>query len=125
MITQKELDVCKAREEFGRMCEFLEQALAEGQRVDQVERGLFPQAMTMCLQMLRSFVAAHGDGDQGERMEWEGKTLQRLAEPHDKRYLSIFGELLIGRYVYGTREGQAIVWSPLDAALGLPDGENS
>ena len=125
MITQKELDVCKAREEFGRMCEFLEQALAEGQRVDQVERGLFPQAMTMCLQMLRSFVAAHGDGDQGERMEWEGKTLQRLAEPHDKRYLSIFGELLIGRYVYGTREGQAIVWSPLDAALGLPGGENS
>jgi hypothetical protein len=39
--------------------------------------------------------------------------------------LSIFGELLIGRYVYGTREGQAIEWSPLDAALGLPAGENS
>jgi len=70
-------------------------------------------------------VAAHGDGDQGERVEREGKTLKRLAEPHDKRYLSIFGELLIGRHVYGTREGQAIVWSPLDAALGLPEGENS
>jgi len=125
MISQKELDVCKAREQFERMCEFLEQAFAEGQRVDQVERGLFPQAMTMCLQMLRSFVAAHGDGDQGERVEREGKMLQRLPEPHDKRYLSIFGELLIGRYVYGTREGQAIVWSPLDAALGLPGGENS
>jgi hypothetical protein len=81
--------------------------------------------MTMCLQMLRSFVAAHGDGDHGERVEREGKTLQRLAETHDKRYLSIFGELLIGRYVYGTREGQAIFWSPLDAALGLPEGENS
>ena len=125
MITQKELDVCKAREEFERMCEFLEQAIADGHRVDQVERGLFRQAMSMCLQMLRSFVAAHGDGDQGERVEREGKMLKRLPEPHDKRYLSIFGELLITRYVYGTREGQAIVWSPLDAALGLPGGENS
>jgi hypothetical protein len=32
---------------------------------------------------------------------------------------------LISRRVYGTREGQAIGWSPLDAALGLPAGENS
>jgi hypothetical protein len=58
-------------------------------------------------------------------VEREGEALQRLPQPHDKRYLSIFGELLIGRYVYGTREGQAIQWSPLDAALGLPAGENS
>ena len=57
--------------------------------------------------------------------EREGETLTRLREPHEKRYLSIFGELLITRRVYGTREGQAIGWSPLDAALGLPEGENS
>jgi hypothetical protein len=81
--------------------------------------------MTMCLEMLRSFVEAHGDGDRGETVEQEGETLTRLPQPHDKRYLSIFGELLIGRRVYGTREGQAIEWSPLDAALGLPAGENS
>ena len=62
----------------------------------------------------------------GER-SWSGKERRsdRLPKPHDKRYLSIFGELLIGRWVYGTREGQAIEWSPLDAALGLPAGENS
>jgi len=125
MISAKELDLCKAQEQFDRMRAFLEQAFAEGQRLDQVERGLFPQAMTMCLELLRSFVAAHGDGDQGETVQREGETLHRLPELHDKRYLSIFGELLIGRYVYGTREGQAIEWSPLDAALGLPAGENS
>ena len=125
MISVKELDFVKAHEQFQRMCEFLDQALSEGQRVDQVERGLFPQAMTMCLELLRSFVEAHGDGDRGETVEREGETLRRLPKPHDKRYLSIFGELLIGRWVYGTREGQAIEWSPLDAALGLPAGENS
>jgi Uncharacterised protein family (UPF0236) len=125
MITAKELDVFKAQEQFQRMCEFLQQAQAEGQRLDQVERGLFPQAMSMCLEFLRSFVVAHGDGDEGAMLQREEKTLERLPEPHEKRYLSIFGELLIGRWVYGTREGQAIEWSPLDAALGLPAGENS
>ncbi|MFZ4780087.1 MAG: ISKra4 family transposase [Terrimicrobiaceae bacterium] len=125
MISVKELDFVKAHEQFQQMCEFLDQAHSEGQRVDQVERGLFPQAMTMCLKLLRSFVDAHGDGDQGETLEREGETLDRLPKPHDKRYLSIFGELLIGRWVYGTREKQAIEWSPLDAALGLPVGENS
>jgi hypothetical protein len=125
MISVMELDFVKAQEQFQRMCEFLEQAHAEGQRVDQVERGLFPQAMTMCLELLQSFVVAHGDGDEGETMERGGETLHRLLDPHDKRYLSIFGELLISRRVYGTREGQVIEWSPLDAALGLPTGENS
>jgi len=125
MISVKELDFVKAHEQFQRMCEFLDQALSEGQRVDQVERGLFTQAMTMCLEFLRSFVEAHGDGDRGKTLDREGETFDRLPKPHDKRYLSIFGELLIGRWVYGTREGQAIEWSPLDAALGLPAGENS
>ena len=125
MITTKELDVFKAQEQFQQMCEFLKQALAEGQRIDQVERGMFPRAMSLCLDLLRSFVVAHGDGDEGESITREGETRQRLRKPHEKRYLSIFGELLISRWVYGTREGQAIEWSPLDAALGLPAGENS
>ena len=125
MISTKELDFFKAQEQFDQMRKFLEQALAEGQRVDQVERGLFPRAMTMCLELLRSFVAAHGDGNAGATVQREAETLHRLPEPHEKRYLSIFGELLIGRSVYGTREGQAIEWSPLDVALGLPAGENS
>ena len=69
---------------------------------------LFPQAMEMCLHMLSAFVDAHGDGDEGAEIEAEDHTLRRLKQPHDKRYLSIFGELIIPRVVYGTREGQAI-----------------
>ena len=89
MISVRELEFVKAQEQFQRMCEFLEQAHSEGQRVDQVERGLFPQAMAMCLELLRSFVEAHGDGDGGETLEQEGETLDRLPKPHDKRYLSL------------------------------------
>jgi hypothetical protein len=125
MITAKEIDFFKAYEQFEKMCEFMQQASEQGQRIDQVERGLFPQAMEMCLHMLSAFVDAHGDGDEGAEIEAEDRTLRRLGEPHDKRYLSIFGELIIPRVVYGTREGQAIEWVPLDAVLGLPAGENS
>ena len=40
---------------------------------------------------------------------------------HDRRYVSIFGELTISRVVYGTREGQKIERVPLDERLGLPE----
>lgn len=125
MITAKELDLLKAQAQYEKMCQFLRQAVEDGMRADQVERGLFPQAMEMCLHMLRAFVESRGTGDEGPTIEREGKTMQRLPEPHEKRYLSIFGELMISRSVYGTREGQAIEWVPLDAAVGLPAGENS
>ena len=125
MITTTEVDFLKAQEQFEKMCEFVRQAGQDGQRIDEVERGLFPKAMEMCLQMLAGFVRAHGDGDEGVRLERHEQTLRRLPMRHDKRYLSVFGELLICRFVYGSREGQAIEWSPLDAALGLPAGENS
>jgi hypothetical protein len=125
MITAEEFDFLKAQQQFEKMCEFVRRAGEQGQRVDQVERGLFPRAMEMCLEMLLAFINAHGDGDEGPEIQCEDRSLQRLDEPHDKRYLSIFGEIEITRYVYGTREGQAIEWKPLDAALGLPAGENS
>ena len=48
-----------------------------------------------------------------------------MPEPHVRRYVSIFGELAIRRYVYGTREGQQIEAVPLDARLGLPEGDFS
>ena len=125
MITAKETHLLKAKTQFLEMCQFVQQAVEDGARVDQVERGLFSQAMEVCRDLLEAFVASHGEGDEGESIEREGKTLRRLSKRHRKRYLSIFGELAIFRWVYGTREGQAIEWVPLDAALGLPAGENS
>jgi hypothetical protein len=53
------------------------------------------------------------------------QTWKRLPEPHARPYRSIFGLLSIVRFVYGTREGQKIQHVPLDAVLGLPEGEFS
>ena len=76
--------------------------------------------------LLTAFVAQQGDGDQGPTIEVEGgQTLQRLPMKHDRRYLSIFGELTISRVAYGSREGQKIQRVPLDERLGLPEGSFS
>ncbi len=65
MITAKEFDFLKAQQQFEQMCEFVRQAAQQNQRIDQVERGLFPKAMELCLEMLLAFINAHGDGNQG------------------------------------------------------------
>ena len=87
-----------------------------------MERELFSQLLLVGRTMLEGFVAAQGDGDAGPTLEQEGRTLRRSEEQHSRRYLSIFGELSISRWVYAEREGQKIEAAPLDARLSLPAG---
>jgi hypothetical protein len=76
--------------------------------------------------LLSSYVDQQGDGDVGPEVTTsEGDTARRLPERHGRRYVSIFGELIISRVVYGTREGQKIERVPLDERLGLPEGDFS
>jgi len=67
-------------------------------------------------------VDAEGTGDLGPTFEHQGRTLRRLDELHDRSFVTVFGELLIRRTVYGTRETQKHEAIPLDARLGLPAG---
>ena len=91
-----------------------------------MEREVFRQLLGLGHTLLSAFVAAQGDGDLGPQAETpEGRTVRRLPERHDRRYVSIFGELTIDRVAYGTREGQRIERVPLDERLGLPEGDFS
>ena len=54
-----------------------------------------------------------------------GRALRRLEQTHQRRYVSIFGELPIDRHVYGTRETRKHEVAPLDARLELPESEFS
>src|SRR5262249_57979942 len=75
---------------------------------------------------LSAYVAQQGDGDCGpESTTAGGAPIRRLPEAHDRRYVSIFGELTIRRVVYGSRESQRIERAPLDERLGLPEGDFS
>jgi hypothetical protein len=121
-----ELAALNPRAQFEQMLDFVRQAADDGLRIDSVERDLMRQLLALGYTLLCSFVASQGDGDVGpEATTPEGDTSRRLPERHDRRYVSIFGELTIPRVVYGTREGQKIERVPLDERLGLPEGDFS
>jgi hypothetical protein len=126
MILAPEQAALKAQHQFDALRDFVQQAARDGQRIDTVERGLMRQLLALGHTLLSSFVAGQGDGDLGPEAETaEGRIARRLPERHDRRYVSIFGELTIARAVYGTREGQKIERVPLDERLGLPEGDFS
>ena len=126
MILTKEQAFLKSENQFQAVRALVTQALTTGQRIDQVERDLLRQLLELGHTLLVAFVAGHGDGDVGPTATTsDGHKRRRLAKPHARRYVSIFGELIINRVVYGTREGQKIEHVPLDQCLGLPAGEFS
>ena len=121
----KEQALHKAELQFSKLKELVERAIREGWRIDELERVSFTELLDIGFNLVSAFVAAQGDGNKGAQVEHQGKTLDRLPQPHERRYVSIYGPLKIRRFVYGTREGQCIEHVPLDARLGLPAGEVS
>jgi len=126
MIVAQEQAFLKAQRQLQALEALVEQAAADGQRIDLVERELFSQLLILGHTLLAAFVRAQGDGDLGPQLQTsDGHTVRRLKTKHERRYLSIFGELGIRRWVYASREKQQIERAPLDEQLGLPVGEFS
>jgi hypothetical protein len=125
MMMTRERAFLKAQQQLREIEQFVEQAVVDDQRIDVVERGLMTRLLEIGRTMLEGFVAAQGDGNAGKELPAGEHTVRRLDEPHTRRYLSIFGELRIQRYVYAVRAGQKIERCPLDERLALPVGEFS
>ena len=125
MIIANEKHFIKAREEFETLLNWINQVDDEGLRIAQVERWLFSRLLAIGFELLAAYVAKFGCGDEGETALREGRTLRRSTHPHNRRYLSIFGELIIQRFVYAVRPKQKIEYVPVDEQLGLPQGECS
>lgn len=101
-------------------------AAAEGIPLHEVERTVLTEVLKIGLAALRELVRLTGPGDLGET--WtspEGRALKRLPQPRRREVRTIFGTLEFERTVYGTREGQAIKFVPLDARLELSESKFS
>jgi len=120
-----ELTFLRAKGVFEGIVGFLGQAVANGLSLDQVERQLKTDLATAGREFLQEFVEASGDGDQGETVSGNGRVLNRSETPQSRRYVSIFGDIEICRFVYSEGSKKAIEFAPLDARLGLPAGEIS
>lgn len=125
MILKEEVDILKARAKFDEMVAMINKAVTAAERIDLVEKDLWERLLQLGHTLLRGYVNAHGTGDLGPTLEYEGQQLNRLDELYYRRYVSIFGELLIGRMAYGTRATQKLQVIPLDSRLGLPESEFS
>jgi len=125
MIMTQERMILKGQAQLDKMVAFVRQAAADGRSIDEVERGLWESLLALGHTLLAAYVEGVGPGDVGDTLAYEGRDLRRLACPHDRRYVSVFGELMISRYVYGTRETQKHDVVPTDALLGLPEGDFS
>lgn len=102
---------------------FLQESFQLGRAAHDVERGLWQQLLQLGHTCFSALLALHGSGDRGPTVtQPNGATVQRLEALHPRRYVSIFGEFVLQRTVYGTREGQTLAYAPLDERLALPVG---
>src|SRR5271157_2649809 len=101
--------------------DLLTTSIADAQPVHVPERELWELLLKTGHQALQTFFDCHGTGDLGDTITLaDGREVCRLEELHSRRYLSIFGEFVLPRTVYGSREGQALEFVPLDNRLQLP-----
>lgn len=106
--------------------DWVTRAVREGTAAHEVERHLFRSLLEIGAKLLRAFFEQQGDGDVGETCTLpDGHTVRRLPNAHVRAYVSVFGELLLSRAVYGRREGQAIEFVPFDQRLSLPESRFS
>ena len=125
MIMTKERAILKAKEQFDEMVEMIRQATTEGWMINEVEGDIWKRLLKIGRLTLQGHVDLQGTGDLGATFEYEGQRLNRLDGCYPRWYVSVFGEITISRIVYGTRPTQKHQLVPLDARLGLPEGDFS
>jgi hypothetical protein len=125
MIMEQERTILKGQMQLDEMVAFVHQAARDGRPIDEVERGLWRALLALGHTLLAGYVEQVGIGDVGETLSFEGRELKRLESLHERRYVSVFGELTVRRCVYGSRETQKFEVIPTDAVLGLPESDFS
>ena len=133
MIAETQMDLkfedsqCEdAQEELAQLQRWVKQAAQRAAAFDEVERHLFRKMLEIGRQMTGRFLALAGPGDLGESVALEGSGVaRRWPEQQSRRLVSVFGEFMIPRCVYGSRPGQKIEWVPTDQRLQLPESDLS
>lgn len=101
-------------------------AIQRGRPAHEVERDIWNQLLDLGRQAFAWFLQLHGSGDVGPQVALpDGASAQRLEQTHTRDYRTVFGTFTIERTCYGSREGQAITFVPLDNRLQLPESDYS
>ena len=126
MIIEVEDRFCKVAEQFSRVLAAIEQAGKRGDAVHEVEEATWSGLIEVGREMIVAYIKQQDEElPRPEVIEHEGKTLRRLPKRRTRKYVSAFGPTPFRRDVYATRETQRQEVVPLDAKLGMPEGNTS
>ena len=106
--------------------ERLERAAERGDAVHEVEETTWGDMIEVGREMIAAYIKKQEEEISPPKViEHEGKTLHRLSGRRMRPYVSAFGPTPFRRYVYASRETQRQEVVPLDAKLGMPEGNMS
>jgi len=126
MIIEIEDRFCKVAQVFSKLLGKVQCAARRGDAVHEVEEMTWMDLIETGRETIAAFIQEQKeDVPRPAEIEYEGKTLQRLAKPRVREYVSAFGPTPFERDVYATRETQRQEVVPLDAKLGMPESDTS
>lgn len=126
MIIEVEDRFCKVAKAFSKALMKLERAAEREAAVHEVEETAFGDLLEMGRQMIAAYIQQQGeDIPRPKLIEHQGKTLRRLPGQRTRPYQSAFGPTPFRRDAYATRKTQRQEVVPLDAKLGMPEGNTS
>jgi hypothetical protein len=126
MIIEIEDRFCKVGEAFSEVLNKLQRAAERGEAVHEVEEATWSGLIATGREMIVAYIKNQDEEiPRPKVIEYEGKKLYRLSGRRKRPYVSAFGPTPFRRYVYATRETQRQEVVPLDAKLGMPEGNTS
>lgn len=126
MIIEVEVRFCKAAKAFSEVLNKLQYAAERGDAVHVVEETTWSGLIEVGREMIAGYIKKQEEEiPQPKVIEHEGRKLHRLPGRRMRPYVSAFGPTPFRRYVYAARETQRQEVVPLDAKLGMPEGNTS
>jgi len=126
MIIEVEDRFCKVAKAFSKALEKLERAAERGDAVHEVEETTWGDLIEVGREMIAGYIKKQEEEiPRPKVIEHEGKKLHRLRGRRMRPYVSAFGPTPFRRDVYAARETQRQEVVPLDAKLGMPEGNTS
>jgi hypothetical protein len=126
MIMEVEDRLCKVAKAFSEMLSKFRRAAEQGDAVHEVEETTWNGLIETGRELIVAYIKQQEeDIPRPKVIEHEGKTLHRLPRRRRRPYVSAFGPTPFYRDVYAQRETQRQEVVPLDAKLGMPEGNIS
>lgn len=126
MIIECEDRYGKVARKFLKVLVAIDQAAKRGDAVHEAEETTWKGLLETGREIVAEYIRGQAEGiARPDVIEHEGKQLHRLPRKRVRSYVSVFGPTPFRRDVYAVRETQRQEVVPLDAKLGLPEGDVS